>query len=49
MVLLLVEPDIGQTALITAAFGAAFWVAGVPISWIMGMGAIAIVGLGSTY
>jgi cell division protein FtsW len=49
VVLLLMEPDIGQTALITAAFGAAFWVAGVPISWIMGMGATAIVGLGSTY
>jgi cell division protein FtsW len=49
VVLLLMEPDIGQTALITAGFGAAFWVAGVPISWIMGMGATAIVGLGSTY
>jgi len=49
VVLLLAEPDIGQTALITAAFGAAFWVAGVPISWIMGMGAVAIAGLGSTY
>jgi len=46
--LLLLEPDIGQTALITAAFGAAFWVAGVPIGWIMGMGATAIVGLGAT-
>jgi cell division protein FtsW len=46
--LLLLEPDIGQTALITAAFGAAFWVAGVPIGWIMGLGATAIVGLGAT-
>jgi cell division protein FtsW len=48
VVLLLLEPDIGQTVLITAAFGAAFWVAGVPIGWIMGMGATAIVGLGAT-
>jgi cell division protein FtsW len=48
VVLLLLEPDIGQTALITAAFGAAFWVAGVPIGWILGMGATAIVGLGAT-
>jgi cell division protein FtsW len=48
VVLLLMEPDIGQTALITAAFGAAFWVAGVPIGWIVGMGATAIVGLGAT-
>jgi cell division protein FtsW len=46
--LLLLEPDIGQTALITAAFGASFWVAGVPIGWIMGMGATAILGLGAT-
>jgi len=46
--LLLMEPDIGQTALITAAFGAAFWVAGVPIGWILGMGAAAVVGLGAT-
>ncbi len=46
--LLLLEPDIGQTALITASFGAAFWVAGVPIGWIVGMGATAIVGLGTT-
>jgi len=49
VVLLLMEPDIGQTVLITAAFGAAFWMAGVPMSWIMVMGSAAAVGLGSTY
>jgi cell division protein FtsW len=49
VVLLLMEPDIGQTVLITAAFGAAFWMAGVPMSWIMVMGSTAIVGLSSTY
>ncbi|HXV00571.1 MAG TPA: putative peptidoglycan glycosyltransferase FtsW [Caulobacteraceae bacterium] len=49
VVLLLLEPDIGQTVLITAAFGAAFWMAGVPMSWIMVMGSTAIVGLSSTY
>jgi cell division protein FtsW len=49
VVLLLVEPDIGQTVLITVAFGAAFWMAGVPISWIMVMGGAAIGGLCSTY
>jgi cell division protein FtsW len=47
--LLLIEPDIGQTVLITACFGAAFWMAGVPMSWIMVMGSTAIVGLSSTY
>ena len=49
VVLLLLEPDIGQTALITAAFGAAFWVAGVPVRWMVGMGAAAVAGLCSTY
>ena len=47
--LLLVEPDIGQTVLITAAFGAAFWMAGVPISWIAVLGGISVTGLCSTY
>jgi len=49
VILLLMEPDIGQTVLITAAFGAAFWMAGVPIGWIVVMGSVAVVGLGSTY
>jgi len=47
--LLLIQPDIGQTVLITVAFGAAFWMAGVPMSWVMGLGAAAMAGLGSTY
>ena len=47
--LLLIQPDVGQTVLITVAFGAAFWMAGVPISWIMGLGVTAFIGLGSTY
>jgi cell division protein FtsW len=47
--LLLMQPDVGQTVLITVAFGAAFWMAGVPISWVMGLGAVAVAGLSSTY
>jgi cell division protein FtsW len=47
--LLLIQPDVGQTVLITVAFGAAFWMAGVPISWVMGLGAVAAAGLSSTY
>jgi cell division protein FtsW len=47
--LLLVEPDVGQTILITAAFGAAFWVAGVPTTWILAMGALSGVGLTGVY
>jgi cell division protein FtsW len=47
--LLLVQPDVGQSVLITVAFGAAFWMAGVPISWVMLLGGAAIAGLSSTY
>ena len=47
--LLLIQPDVGQTILITMAFGAAFWMAGVPISWVMGLGVATVAGLGSTY
>jgi cell division protein FtsW len=42
--LLLVQPDVGQTILITIAFGAAFFVAGVPMRWIAGLFAVAISG-----
>ncbi len=47
--LLLIQPDVGQTVLITVAFGAAFWMAGVPLSWVMLLGATAVAGLSSTY
>ena len=47
--LLLIEPDVGQTVLITIAFGAAFWMAGVPMSWVMALGGMAAAGLTSTY
>jgi cell division protein FtsW len=42
--LLLVQPDVGQTILIAIAFGAAFFVAGVPMRWIFGMLAAAATG-----
>ncbi|HEY8572624.1 putative lipid II flippase FtsW [Phenylobacterium sp.] len=47
--LLLTQPDVGQSVLITVAFGAAFWMAGVPMSWVMLLGATAVAGLSSTY
>ena len=47
--LLLIQPDVGQTVLITVAFGAAFWMAGVPLSWVMLLGGMAVAGLSSTY
>ena len=49
LALLLIQPDVGQSVLITVAFGAAFWMAGVPISWVMLLGAAALAGLSSTY
>jgi cell division protein FtsW len=38
-----------QTVLITVAFGAAFWMAGVPLSWVILLGGVALLGLSSTY
>jgi cell division protein FtsW len=47
--LLLAEPDVGQTVLITVAFGACFFMAGVPIRWIMGLLAVAATGFVGIY
>src|ERR1700712_5727855 len=47
--LLLTQPDVGQTVLITIAFGACFFMAGVPIRWIMGLLAVAMAGAISLY
>lgn len=47
--LLLMQPDVGQTILITIAFGACFFMAGVPIRWILGLGAVASSGLVAIY
>jgi cell division protein FtsW len=47
--LLLIQPDVGQTILITIAFGAAFFVAGVPMRWIAGLFGAAAVGLTAVY
>ncbi len=43
--LLLIQPDVGQSILITVAFGACFFISGVPFRWIMGMLATAGTGL----
>ena len=49
VVLLLIQPDVGQTILITIAFGAAFFMAGVPIRWILILGGAAASGLIGIY
>jgi cell division protein FtsW len=47
--LLLAQPDVGQTILITTTFGACFFMAGVPLRWIMGLAAAASVGAVTLY
>ena len=37
--LLLIQPDIGQTLLITTTFMAVFFMAGVPLKWVMALAA----------
>ena len=44
VVLLLAQPDVGQTVLITIAFGACFFMAGVPLRWIAGLAGVAATG-----
>lgn len=44
VILLTIERDFGQTVLITSAFMAAFFMAGVPLIWIVGLGGLAMAG-----
>ena len=41
----ILQPDIGQTILLTFSFLATFWVSGINIRWILGMGTFSILGL----
>ncbi len=43
--LLVIQPDFGQTMLITLVWGALFYMAGMRIIWVLGLGATASVGL----
>ena len=47
--LLVAEPDFGQTILIAIAWGALFFMAGVPWLWIVGLGLLAIGGIVAAY
>jgi len=47
--LLIAEPDFGQTMLVATAWGALFFMAGVPWVWIAGLGLTAIVGIFAAY
>jgi cell division protein FtsW len=43
--LLVLQPDFGQTMLITLVWGALFYMAGMRVIWVLGLGATASVGL----
>jgi cell division protein FtsW len=47
--LLVMQPDFGQTMLIAMVWGALFFIAGMRIIWVLGLGGSAIVGLGVAY
>jgi cell division protein FtsW len=47
--LLMLQPDVGQTVLITMVWCALFFMAGMRMIWIAGLGGIALAGLGAAY
>ncbi len=47
--LLLIQPDIGQTLLITTTFMAVFFMAGVPLRWVAVLGAMFAAGMTAIY
>ncbi len=46
---LLLQPDVGQTVVLTAIFGVQFFLAGLPILWVVGLAAAGIGLLTTTY
>ena len=46
---LVLQPDFGQTMLILAVWGALFFLAGMRMIWVAGLGGVAVVGLVSAY
>ena len=47
--LLLLQPDVGQTGLLTAAFMTVFFLSGMPVAWTIGLLMVAIVGISLLY
>jgi cell division protein FtsW len=47
--LLVLQPDFGQTMLIAMVWGALFFIAGMRVIWVFGLGGAAIVGLSAAY
>lgn len=49
VILLMRQPDFGQTLLITACFGGLFFASGLPWLWVVGFGSVSIVGAVGAY
>ena len=49
MIGLVLQPDFGQTMLILAVWGALFFLAGMRLIWVAGLGGVAVVGLVGAY
>ncbi len=47
--LLLLQPDLGMTAVVSATWFAQFFLAGLPVLWVVALGAGGLVGLGGAY
>jgi cell division protein FtsW len=47
--LLVMQPDFGQTMLITLVWGALFFMAGMRLMWVAGLAGVALVGLAGAY
>ncbi len=47
--LLVLQPDIGQTVLVTAAWGTVFFVAGIPFAWVAVLGIVSVGALVASY
>jgi cell division protein FtsW len=47
--LLVLQPDLGQTILTTAIWGALFFLAGLPWIWVVGLGGVGVIGLTTAY
>ncbi len=46
---LVLQPDFGQTMLVALVWGALFFMAGMRLIWVFGLGSVAIVGIGIAY
>lgn len=49
VVLLVLQPDFGQTMLMMSVWGALFFMAGMRVIWMVGLGAVSLVGLATAY